>query len=74
MTEVCRERVPDNGDDYACENPLPCKRHPKEQTAAREAINEIASIPYKPFVVGETYVSRLEQILAIAKKGLGRGL
>lgn len=40
----CKERVPDNGDCYSCDNPMPCPRHPAEMVASREAIEEINRI------------------------------
>lgn len=55
----CRERIPDNGDDYACDNPLPCPQHLPEQTVAHELLDAIHAKLGKPYALKETYRGRV---------------
>lgn len=49
MIKYCKERIPDNGDDYSCDKPLPCPRHPPELIEAHESLNKIEKILYPVF-------------------------
>lgn len=64
-TPRCRERIPDNGDDYACDSPLPCAQHPTEEVAARLTLEALHQTLDAPFAYQEKYTDRLRAVMRL---------